>query len=289
MRVCSTGIAAFTFAATQVLGRAAYQLHSRDTTDVCAQLNGLLEVPEPFAGTVPVGFLSTCLCLGDIPKFMTSNGVAIAAVAAGGRDAAVSALTSMVNKAPNHKSCPFPDQAQPSCTSSNLCHFDCKNGFVPFPAPPFLPISCICAFPNKVCNGVCGLFKVCPSGKPKKRELDADEQRSLCPTGHSACGVYGFNSPDAWECVDTKSDLESCGGCTVGYGRNPAIGVDCTAIPAVMDVSCIAGTCAVQRCQPGFVVSANGAYCVRAGLTTQDDVPAALYGLEHVPLKKKSA
>ena len=75
----------------------------------------------------------------------------------------------------------------------------------------------------------------------------------------------------------------------VGFGRNPALGVDCTAIPAVMDVSCVAGSCAVKRCQPGFVVSANGAYCVRTAFTAQGDIPAAAYGLEHVPLQKKSA
>ncbi|KAI0692952.1 hypothetical protein BC835DRAFT_1097761 [Cytidiella melzeri] len=171
---------------------------------------------------------------------------------------------------------------------SNLCNFGCKNGFVP--SPPLFPTECICPLPFTVCNGVCGVFKACPSGKPKKRELDAQEQRSLCPAGLAACGVYGFNSPDAWECVDTKADLESCGGCTVGFGRNPALGIDCTAIPGVLDVSCKAGLCAVQRCQPGFVVSANGASCVREALAAQKEIPAAAYyGLEHVPLKKKSA
>ncbi|KAI0785313.1 hypothetical protein BC629DRAFT_1288808 [Irpex lacteus] len=191
-----------------------------------------------------------------------------------------------VQTAANHKSCPYPENAQASCSSDNLCGFGCKNGFVPF--PPLIPIECICPFPFKVCNGVCGSFKLCPSGKPKKRELDAEEQRSLCPAGHTACGVFGFNSQDAWECIDTKSDLESCGGCTVEFGRTPALGVDCTAIPAVMDVSCVAGRCAVQRCQPGFVASANKAYCVRAGFTAQGDIPAAAYGLEHIPLQKKS-
>ena len=82
--------------------------------------------------------------------------------------------------------------------------------------------------------------------------------------------------------------LMSGGGCMVGFGRNPALGVDCTAIPAVMDVSCVAGSCAVKRCQPGFVVSANGAYCVRTAFMAQVDIPAAAYGLEHVPLQKKS-
>ncbi len=58
MRTIFASVAALALAATHVAGRAAYQLHRRDTADICASLNGLLEVPEPFAGTVPVGFLS---------------------------------------------------------------------------------------------------------------------------------------------------------------------------------------------------------------------------------------
>ncbi|KAI0348169.1 hypothetical protein BDW22DRAFT_61052 [Trametopsis cervina] len=287
MRLQILSLLALVAAPAQVLGRASYKIHGRGTSDTCAQLNGLLEVPEPFAGVIPVGSLNICLCLSDIPEVLTTNGVAIAAVAVSGRDATVTALTNMVHNAANHKFCPFPDNAEPSCSSSNLCGFGCKNGFIPF--PPLIPIECICPLPKKVCNGVCGDFKVCPSGKPKKRELDAQEQRQLCPPGLTACGIYGFTSTDAWECINTKSDLESCGGCAVGLGRTPALGVDCTAIPGVMDVSCISGSCSVQRCQPGFEVTADGAYCIRDGSAGQSVIQAAAYGLEHVPLQKKSA
>ena len=31
---------------------------------------------------------------------------------------------------------------------------------------------CICPPPSKVCNGQCGPFKACPSGIPKKREVE---------------------------------------------------------------------------------------------------------------------
>jgi hypothetical protein len=58
MRLALASLVALCLTATQVVGRASYRLHNRDTTDVCAQLNGLLQVPQPFAGTVPVGFLS---------------------------------------------------------------------------------------------------------------------------------------------------------------------------------------------------------------------------------------
>lgn len=79
------------------------------------------------------------------------------------------------------------------------------------------------------------------------------------------------------------------GGCTVPLGRSLALGTDCTAIPGVMDVACLAGSCAVQRCQSGLVVAPNGSSCMPANPTlVEGDVPAAAYGLEHVPLKKKA-
>ena len=74
----------------------------------------------------------------------------------------------------------------------------------------------MCLAPNKVCNGVCGKFgNICPSSPPKKREVEVLQRRaqSSCDVGFTACGVYGwqgFNSAEAWECIDTKTDLESC-------------------------------------------------------------------------------
>lgn len=81
------------------------------------------------------------------------------------------------------------------------------------------------------------------------------------------------------------------GGCTMAFGRNPAHGVDCTAIPGVMDVACAAGTCIVHRCLPGYVVSLDGSFCIRQNAMTQldGDINAAVYGLEHVPLKRTNA
>lgn len=112
MLVVSAVILAVTL---QVAGRAASQLHGRTTTDICANVNGLLEVPEKFAGTVPVGLISKfiacsrsltwadeqqnqdqCFCLSEIPSMLTSNAVAIAAVVDSSQTAASSALTSMV-------------------------------------------------------------------------------------------------------------------------------------------------------------------------------------------------
>ena len=78
----------------------------------------------------------------------------------------------------------------------------------------------------------------------------------------------------------------------VPLGKTPARGVDCTAIPGVEDVTCTAGACVVRRCQPGYTVSLDGSYCLQTEALTRiqaGDLRASLFGLEHVPLQKKSA
>ena len=74
----------------------------------------------------------------------------------------------------------------------------------------------------------------------------------------------------------------------MSFGRTPADGVDCTAIPGVMDVSCAAGSCMVKRCMPGYFVSIDGTFCVRNALVTEE-ASAAEYGLQHVPLRKRES
>ncbi len=72
-----------------------------------------------------------------------------------------------------------------------------------------------------------------------------------------ACGIWGRNAR-TWECVDTMSDLESCGGCIISLpGRRGQEGEDCTAIAGVSDVSCVRGKCVVHKCEDGYEVE-NG-------------------------------
>lgn len=78
------------------------------------------------------------------------------------------------------------------------------------------------------------------------------------------------------------------GGCMVPFGYMPARGVDCTAIPGVMDVACAAGTCVVHRCLPGYIVSQDRSFCVRKN-AQDEELLASQYGLEHIPLKRESA
>lgn len=99
----------------------------------------------------------------------------------------------------------YPDNAEPLCVKGAPCSFKCKNGFTAFPDKH--PVDCVCKAPHKVCNGVCGPFKACPSHKPWKRDIA--RAHGLCERGLTACGVWG-RFGDAWECVNTATDLESC-------------------------------------------------------------------------------
>ncbi|KZT60708.1 hypothetical protein CALCODRAFT_448152 [Calocera cornea HHB12733] len=85
----------------------------------------------------------------------------------------------------------------------------------------------------------------------------------MCPKGLSLCGVQSSWSNTNWECIDTKTDLESCGGCVMGVMGTPSSGVDCTAIEGVEDVACDGGKCQVFSCAPGYRVSDCGTTCVR--------------------------
>ncbi|KAF5313113.1 hypothetical protein D9619_003184 [Psilocybe cf. subviscida] len=74
---------------------------------------------------------------------------------------------------------------------------------------------------------------------------------SLCPTGLDACPVSGGSGGD-YECVDTATELESCGGCpSLGNGQ------DCTAIKGAWNVGCEQGSCVVLSCAGGFKIGAG--------------------------------
>lgn len=58
------------------------------------------------------------------------------------------------------------------------------------------------------------------SGLTRRQQREAllaknDRPPSYCPNGWTACKV-DEEDEEAYECIDTKSDLESCGGCRSG-------------------------------------------------------------------------
>ncbi|KAI0783350.1 hypothetical protein C8Q75DRAFT_810936 [Abortiporus biennis] len=286
MRFAFPLIAAF-LAVVQVSGRALTQhLEARTFTDTCAEVDAGLSI-DLLGIRITVGLIQVCLCLSGIPDFIKADAVAIAAVNLVGVASVTAEVTAMINGAKGHKNCIFPDHADPFCSASDFCGFHCKDGFELSPDKK----DCICPAPKIVCNGQCEAVKACPSSHPKRELGEIQKRSAACSDGFTACGVYGWTglrSNTAWECVDTQSDLESCGGCAIPLNARSPHGIDCTAIPGVSDVSCGAGSCRVHSCLPGYSVSMDKTYCIRKKMNHfNDDLDAAAWGLEHIPLKRE--
>ncbi|OCF55453.1 hypothetical protein L486_06936 [Kwoniella mangroviensis CBS 10435] len=121
-----------------------------------------------------------------------------------------------------------------------------------------------CTTNEILCNNQCypKSSYTCPSGLPVMIQSKRSE---TCPVGMEKCsiGTLGLNQ---WECIDTKSDIESCGGCMypTPSETNPlaiSTGTDCTSLPGTNGVSCVKGQCQIQSCLKGFKLSNNGTSC----------------------------
>ncbi|KAL5483459.1 hypothetical protein ACEPAI_8690 [Sanghuangporus weigelae] len=94
-------------------------------------------------------------------------------------------------------------------------------------------------------------------------------QEAGCAPQETLCGAYAPRGRITTECVDTQNDLESCGGCMVAppspflnAKRDKPMGVDCSSLEGVTDVSCYHGHCVVQVCEVGWMVAPSGDHCV---------------------------
>ncbi|WVW82317.1 hypothetical protein I302_104323 [Kwoniella bestiolae CBS 10118] len=121
-----------------------------------------------------------------------------------------------------------------------------------------------CSSTEILCNNACypRSSYTCPSGLPVQIQSKRSES---CPVGMEKCSV-GALGGGQWECVDTKSDIESCGGCMYPTPTelNPlalSTGTDCTSLPGTNGVSCIQGQCQIQSCAKGFKLANNGTSC----------------------------
>lgn len=99
----------------------------------------------------------------------------------------------------------------------------------------------------------------------RKRDLERNSQMplGLCPTGFDACVLGGndsYGGTDSFECIDTRSELESCGGCLHGVADSltgaSVTGVDCTSLPGVAlgGATCTLGKCEVFACKKGHTL-----------------------------------
>lgn len=92
--------------------------------------------------------------------------------------------------------------------------------------------------------------------KAKRNSLQWDA--TICPKGLTTCPIFanGLATGDS-ECVDTYSDLTSCGGCA-----SLNTGKDCSKIPYATLASCHGGECVVEECSSGYSVSDDETSCV---------------------------
>jgi len=124
----------------------------------------------------------------------------------------------------------IPDYTQPlsTCqTSYDSCQGGCQSIW-DWPSPPGYGPK-----PSQAAHGV--------NYRHKRDTSHCPHQETACPiTAHT----FGF------ECIDTQTELTSCGGCvTKGQGEN------CLSIPGADAVGCDHGKCVVFTVMPGFILN----------------------------------
>src|SRR5688572_29969765 len=101
-----------------------------------------------------------------------------------------------------------------------------------------------CLTGYQVCGNNCiPEAQACISGIPSRRDFIPRR----CPAGYSACAtaVFGtLKSGNTWECLNTATDIESCGGCAFPFPGNKQ-GEDFTALPGAVNV---AVSCCCRHC-----------------------------------------
>jgi len=200
----------------------------------CANVNADLIVYSKDFGPI-----SRCLCTDNLNPSLDSDKAAQDAVILYGAPAVSAALISLI---------------QSSSDQVNSCSY---NIGIVLPGPATRP----------------------SSRKRSPEDIARSEHR--CEFGLTKCGIYSswshekaptttsYNSPgkglvQPYECVDTQTNLESCGGCVVPYTlgltkdelKNTKLGVDCTGLRGVGDVGCHKGKCIVRKCRKGYELAA---------------------------------
>ncbi|KAH9915033.1 uncharacterized protein BXZ73DRAFT_106343 [Epithele typhae] len=128
------------------------------------------------------------------------------------------------------------------------------------------PGASTCAHSGPTCPDVGGAnpSSLNSQSTPRRRAVQ-------CRFGQRSCPVYGISADGRGyirgsECVDVRTDLESCGGCVADDpplgARNADGGRDCSAIPHTGRVACRGGACVIESCASGFTPSEDGEACI---------------------------
>ncbi|KAG6876913.1 hypothetical protein C0993_012128 [Termitomyces sp. T159_Od127] len=103
------------------------------------------------------------------------------------------------------------------------------------------------------------------------------QAKQTCKINESVCGIAGREDDSrAFECIDTQTSLDHCGGCVIPHpfyepDRVASKGVECGRLPHVISAQCIESTCVVSKCMEGFELSLDKTQCVSAILETVVD------------------
>ncbi|KAF9531306.1 hypothetical protein CPB83DRAFT_874627 [Crepidotus variabilis] len=248
----------------------------RDLIDIC--INVKLDVIAEYTDLLGLGDLlgsgildaksRLCLCLKDLNIYLDTHNELKGLIQLLGRDTVYALINAVINTSPNAQQCHLPPHAHRTCDSNSPCHWECDKGYTR------KGDTCVCAFPNTLCNGQCGNFPFCPSAvpkPPKKRTERVDtlaEAKATCKRHESVCGIPNHQTPLAFECVDVASTRDSCGGCSTPNpfeGASQATGKDCTSIPHSKAVGCRESHCVVRSCKSGYTPSPDQTECVSIG------------------------
>ncbi|KDR79188.1 hypothetical protein GALMADRAFT_137075 [Galerina marginata CBS 339.88] len=249
---------------------------ARDLLDVCinvnvdllanaSQLLGLESVLAPLDLGAKV---ELCLCLKDLDIYLETNDEAQVLVGLLGKSTVGALITALINTSPDARHCTFPSNAHHTCNTHDPCHYECD--------PPYVPQGgvCVCASPYLSCNGVCGIFpQGCGSAAPRSIQARANpiatlsQAQASCKPYETVCGIPGRESALAFECINTRSTKDSCGGCMTPhpfFETEPirhSSGKDCTTISQARRVTCSEERCLIHTCTNGWTPSSDKSTC----------------------------
>lgn len=89
-----------------------------------------------------------------------------------------------------------------------------------------------------------------PTSSIQARKRNLGPPKDYCPEGLTACPIAGRQR--VWECINTQTNIDSCGGCP-GDGT----GVDCTEFDNFATAACIKGKCS-YGCPPNMNLTSTG-------------------------------
>ncbi|PPQ69711.1 hypothetical protein CVT25_012974 [Psilocybe cyanescens] len=249
----------------------------RDLLDVCINVNANLLADasqllglSSLLGALNLGAdIKLCLCLKDLDLYLDTKDQLSALIGLLGKDTVGALITALINTSKDAKQCTFPQHAHHTCNTSDPCHYACD--------PPYVNEGgqCVCASPNISCNGVCGEFpQGCSSAVPRsltkksKAITTLAQAQAYCKSGETVCGISGRESTLLYECVDTSSTKDSCGGCMAPhpfFEAEPvrvASGKDCSTIANTKSTSCSSYRCVVNDCKEGWVPTPQKDACI---------------------------